>query len=254
LKITFLGTGTSQGIPAIGCDCEVCTSIDYRDQRLRSAIHIQTDDDLSIVIDCGPDFRQQMLRERIHKLDAIIYTHEHRDHVSGLDDIRPYNYLQKKPLQGYAHQRVVNQLKNDFSYAFSDYKYPGVPEMELNIIENKPFTIGKTTFIPIEVMHHKLPVFGFRIGDFTYITDCNYISDEEFKKIEGSKIFVINGLQYEPHIAHFTFEESLAVVHKIKPEKAFFTHISHKLGKHASVEKKLPPWIRLGFDGMQLEI
>lgn len=228
--------------------------MDFRDQRLRSSIHIQTDDNQSVVIDSGPDFRQQMLRYRIEKLDAIVFTHEHKDHVSGLDDVRAYNYLQKKPMEVYAHNRVLHQLKQDFAYAFSEKKYPGVPEINLNEIENKPFKVSKTTFTPIEVMHFKLPVFGFRIKDFTYITDANFISEEEEKKIFGSKIIVLNGLQYEPHISHFTFEEALALIYKCKPEKAYFTHISHRLGRHAEIEKKLPPWIRLGFDGLVLDV
>lgn len=254
MKITFLGTGTSQGVPVIGCDCQVCTSMDYRDVRLRSSIHIQTADNYSIVVDSGPDFRQQMLQNRIKKLDAIVYTHEHRDHVSGLDDIRPYNYLQQKPINAFAHKRVIEQLKLDFAYAFSDKKYPGVPEINLIEIENAAFNIGKTNFLPIEVMHYKLPVFGYRIENFTYITDCNYISDTEFEKIKGTKVLVINGLQHEPHISHFTFEQALDLIHKLKPEKAFFTHISHKLGKQTEVEKKLPNWIKLGYDGMQIDI
>ncbi len=254
MKITFLGTGTSQGVPVIGCQCQVCTSIDFRDARLRSSIHIKTNDNLSIVIDSGPDFRQQMLKNRINTLDAIVYTHEHKDHVSGLDDIRPYNYLQQKPMDVYAHNRVIEQLKIDFAYAFSEKKYPGVPEINLFEIENKSFWVGQTNFLPIEVMHYKLPVFGYRIGDFTYITDCNFISDVEYSKIEGTKVLVINGLQHEPHLSHFTFAEALALVHKLKPERAFFTHISHKLGRQADLEKQLPTWIRLAYDGLQIEV
>lgn len=254
MKITFLGTGTSQGVPVIGCDCPVCTSIDFHDKRLRSSIHIQTDENKSIVVDSGPDFRQQMLVNRIKTLDAIVFTHEHRDHTSGLDDIRPFNYLQKKAIDVFANKRVINQLKIDFAYAFSEKKYPGVPEINLQEIENKSFEVEKTQFLPIEVMHHKLPVFGYRIKDFTYITDCNYISDQEYSKIEGTKTLVINGLQHEPHISHFTFEQSLELIQKLKPKKAYFTHISHKLGKHKSVEKTLPSWIRLAYDGIQIEV
>ena len=254
MKITFLGTGTSQGIPMIGCSCEVCQSVDFRDQRLRSSVHIEINGK-SFVIDTGPDFRQQILRERIKTLDAVIFTHEHKDHVAGLDDVRGFNAFHQKPMQIYAHQRVIEHIKTrEFYYAFGNYKYPGAPEIEVNEIKNEPFYIEGILFIPIEVMHYKLPVFGFRIGDFTYLTDANFISDEEQEKIKGSKVIVINGLQHDFHVSHFTFKESIELLQKWQPEKAFLTHISHKLGKHSAVEKTLPDWIRLGYDGLKIEL
>jgi len=254
LKITFLGTGTSQGIPIIGCDCEVCHSIDYRDQRLRSSVHIEIGDK-SFVIDTGPDFRQQILRERIKTLDAVILTHEHKDHVAGLDDIRGFNYSQRKPMQIYAHKRVIEHIRNrEFYYAFGEHRYPGAPDVEVHEIVNMPFEIEGINFIPIEVAHYQLQVFGFRIGDFTYITDANAITEEEQRKIMGSKVIVINGLQYEHHISHYTFNEALALLKKWNPEHGFFTHISHRLGKHSAVEKTLPFNFRLAHDGLSLTI
>ncbi|MFN0049051.1 MAG: MBL fold metallo-hydrolase [Cytophagales bacterium] len=254
MKITFLGTGTSQGIPMVGCECEVCKSVDYRDQRLRASVHIETNGK-SFVIDAGPDFRQQILRERIKKLDALILTHEHKDHIAGLDDVRGFNYLQRKPMPIYAHKRVIEHIKTrEFYYAFGHYKYPGAPDIEVVEIDNKPFDIEGVTIIPIEVYHYKLPVFGFRIGDFTYITDANAISQIEEEKIKGSKVIVINGLQYEHHISHFTFNEALELLKKWNPEQGYFTHISHKLGKHQQIEKTLPPQFRLAYDGLKVEI
>jgi len=254
LKITFLGTGTSQGVPMIGCNCEVCQSADYRDQRLRTSIHIETGGK-SFVIDTGPDFRQQILRERIKTLDAIVLTHEHKDHIAGLDDVRGFNYAQKKPIQMYAHARVIEHIRNrEFYYAFGEDKYPGAPDIEVITIHNQPFAIQGVQFIPIEVMHYRLPVFGFRIGDFTYITDANGITETEQEKIIGSKVIVINGLQYEHHVSHFTFNEALDLLKKWNPEQGYFTHISHRLGKHREVEKTLPPNFRLAYDGLKVDI
>ncbi len=254
MKVTFLGTGTSQGIPMIGCNCEVCQSTDYRDQRLRSSVHLEVDGK-SFVIDTGPDFRQQILKERIKSLDAVVFTHEHKDHIAGLDDVRGFNYSQKKPMQIYATGRVIEHIKNrEFYYAFGEHKYPGAPEIRVNEINNAPFEIEGVTFIPIEVKHYRLPVFGFRVGDFTYITDANFIAEEEQEKIKGSKVIVVNGLQKEYHISHFTFKEALALLDKWNPEQGYFTHISHRLGKHRDINKELPAKYRLAYDGLKIEL
>ncbi len=252
MKITFLGTGTSQGVPVIACDCPICQSVDFQDNRLRSSILIEVDD-LNIVIDTGPDFRQQMLRERVKKLDALLYTHAHKDHTAGLDDVRSFNFKQKKDMPIYGTRQVLDQIKSEFAYAFAENKYPGVPQIETNVITNAPFKIGDTLITPIEVMHHKLPVLGFRINDFVYITDANYISDEEKLKITGCEHFVINALQKEEHISHFTFQQAINLSEELKVKHAYFTHISHKLGKHREVSKELPDNIRLAYDGLKIE-
>ncbi|MEO1253719.1 MAG: MBL fold metallo-hydrolase [Bacteroidota bacterium] len=253
MKIIFLGTGTSQGIPVIGCKCEVCTSIDYRDNRLRSSIYVELDG-IHIVVDTGPDFRQQMLRERINKLDAVLFTHAHKDHVAGLDDIRSYNFLQKKDMPVFATEFVLSRLKQEFSYIFDGNNYPGIPRVQTIPIINASFEVFDRSVIPIEVMHHKLPVFGFRFQDFTYITDANYISEEEKEKIKGSKVIVLNALQKHEHISHFNLDEALALMEEFKPEKGYLTHIGHYMGLHQEVSKELPDNIEIAWDGLQLEI
>lgn len=253
MKVTFLGTGTSQGIPVIGCKCETCTSLDFRDKRLRSAIHLESNGN-SFVIDTGPDFRAQMLREGIQKLDAVIYTHEHKDHTAGLDDIRPFNFMQMKDMPVYGTAAVIDQIKREFAYVFSPKKYPGVPQVITHEITNAPFEVLGTTFTPIQVMHYKLPVFGYRIADFTYITDAKYIAEEEMEKIKGSKILVLNALQLKEHLSHLTLQEALEIIAYIKPEKAYLTHISHKLGSQRSVEQSLPENVFLAYDGLQLSL
>lgn len=254
MVITFLGTGTSGGIPVLTCNCEVCRSLDYRDKRLRVSVLIETGDK-NIVIDSGPDFRQQALRENIKKLDAVVFTHEHKDHTGGLDDVRPYNYLHGiRHLSIYGHRRVLTQLKNEYHYAFTENKYPGVPLLQCHEIEHEPFEVEGIRFIPIQVMHHKLPVLGYRIGDFSYITDANFIADEELEKLKGTKVLVLNALQHTPHISHFNLQEAIQIVEKIKPEKAYFTHISHKLGLHADVQKDLPENIFLAYDGLKINL
>ncbi|WP_186756300.1 MBL fold metallo-hydrolase [Echinicola salinicaeni] len=253
MNITFLGTGTSQGVPVIGCQCDVCTSLDFRNKRLRSSIHIEIDRK-SIVIDTGPDFRSQMLREGISQLDAVIYTHEHKDHTAGLDDIRPFNFMQKKDMPIYGTRPVLEQIKREFSYVFSSKKYPGVPQVITHEIQNKAFDVHEITFTPIEVLHYKLPVFGYRIKDFTYITDAKYISEKEMNKIRGSKTLVLNALQISEHISHLTLDEALEIIEEIKPEKAYLTHISHKLGCHQEIQQQLPDNVFLAHDGLKISL
>jgi phosphoribosyl 1,2-cyclic phosphate phosphodiesterase len=253
LKVTLLGTGTSQGVPVIGCNCEVCRSVDYRDNRLRVSVHLQVNGK-SFIIDSGPDFRQQALRERIRTLDALIFTHEHKDHTAGLDDIRAYNFSQHKDMPLYGEERVLEQLKREFAYIFSGVQYPGIPRVQLNPIAEEPFEIEGVEFIPIRVKHYKLPVLGFRVGDFTYITDANFISEEEMDKVRGSKVIVLGALRKEPHISHFSLQEAIDVLTELKPEKAYLTHISHLMGLHHEVELELPEFIRLGYDGLQIEL
>ncbi len=251
--VTFLGTGTSQGIPVIACDCHICRSIDFRDKRTRSSVHIQSDEN-SFVVDTGPDFRQQMLRERIVHLDAVIFTHQHKDHTAGLDDIRGFNFRQKGSIPLYADAAVLTQLRQEYSYIFQEHKYPGIPSIEVNQIENKEFSIKGIDFTPIRVMHYQLPVFGFRIEDFTYITDANFIEEDEMDKVKGTKILVLNALRQKPHISHFTLEEAVAVAKKIKPEKTYLTHISHQMGTHTEASAKLPKDVEIAYDGLKVEL
>lgn len=253
MKITFLGTGTSQGIPIIGCSCPVCTSLDFRDKRLRASIHIEIDGK-SFIIDSGPDFRQQVLREKIVQLDALIFTHEHKDHTAGLDDVRGFNFLQKKNLPIYGTNRVLQQIKKEFEYAFAPVKYPGAPMIDLHEIESKPFEIESTKFLPIQVMHHLLPVLGYRIQDFTYITDANYISEPEIEKIKGTKVLVLNALQQTSHLSHFTLAEALEMIEIINPEIAYLTHLSHTMGLHAEVQKTLPHNVKIAYDGLKIKM
>jgi len=253
LTITFLGTGTSQGVPVIACNCEVCTSADPRDNRLRTSILIEGEGKV-IVIDSGPDFRYQMLRAKVQRLDAIVFTHEHKDHIAGLDDIRAFNYKQSGPVDVYADLRVQASLKREFHYIFDEFKYPGIPQLNLRTIGSGTFNIGKINFTPIEVMHHKLPVLGFRIKDFTYITDAKTVSETEKEKIKGSKILVINALQKQNHISHFTLDEAIAFAEEMGAGKTYFTHISHRLGRHGAVSEMLPGNVELAWDGLKLSI
>lgn len=253
IKVTFLGTGTSQGIPMIACDCEVCRSTDQRNKRLRVSIHVETQGK-SFIVDTGPDFRQQILREGIKRVDAVIYTHEHKDHTAGMDDIRGFNYAQKSTIPLYGQKNVIDQLKQEFAYAFDEHKYPGVPEIEVHYIENKPFVIEGVLIIPIKVRHYLLDVLGFRFGDFTYITDANYISEEELEKVKGSKVLVINALRKTEHLSHFNLAEALEVIDKVKPEKAYITHLSHMMGLHEDVQKELPAHVFLAQDCLKVRI
>jgi phosphoribosyl 1,2-cyclic phosphate phosphodiesterase len=253
MKVTFLGTGTSQGVPVIGCTCEVCTSLDFRDKRLRSSIQVEVGDK-SFVIDTGPDFRQQMLRERVKRIDAILFTHAHRDHTAGLDDVRAYNFMQHMDMPVYGRQEVLDQLKIEYAYAFAKDSYPGIPRLLLNLIDNQPFSIDGVSITPLEVLHLKMPVLGFRFGNFSYITDANFIPASTIEKLAGTDVLVLNALQRDPHISHFNLDEALEMVEQIKPKRTFFTHISHKLGLHADVARELPDNVMLSYDGLQLEI
>ena len=253
LTITFLGTGTSSGVPMIACDCDVCISTNPKDNRLRSSILVQSAT-TSFIIDTTPDFRQQMLRINNRKLDAVLFTHPHKDHIEGLDDIRAYNYFQQKPMDVYANSLTTEALIREFAYAFSEKKYPGVPEINLVTIDESPFVIGDIPITPIVAWHYKMPVFGFRFGNFTYITDANKIDEDERRKIIGSEIIVLNALRKEAHISHFTLDEAIQVVSELKVPQAYFTHVSHQLGKHEHINDELPSNIRLAYDGLQVSI
>ncbi|MGI8583006.1 MAG: MBL fold metallo-hydrolase [Chitinophagaceae bacterium] len=252
IKITFLGTGTSSGVPMIGCSCVVCTSPDKKDKRLRSSILVQSKT-TTIVVDTTPDFRYQMLRANVKHLDAVVFTHPHKDHIAGLDDIRAYNFFSHKPMEIFANALTEEALRREFIYVFSENKYPGLPKIILNTIETEPFVVGDIPVIPIEVYHLKMPVLGFRFGDFTYITDANRIDENERQKIKGSKVLVINALRKEEHISHFTLNESVALAQELNIPVAYFTHMSHQIGKHEEVNKILPDNSQLAWDGLTLE-
>jgi phosphoribosyl 1,2-cyclic phosphate phosphodiesterase len=237
----------------IACECAVCTSTDKKDKRLRSSILVESHN-TKFVVDTTPDFRYQMLRENVKTLDAVLFTHPHKDHIAGLDDVRAYNYIQQLPMQLYANQMTIDALMREFAYAFADKKYPGVPNLELNTITLEPFSIGDINIIPIEVWHMKMPVLGFRFGDFTYITDANRIEESEKEKIRGSKVLVVNALRKEKHISHYNLEEAIELVQELKIPTAYFTHISHQLGKHQEIEKRLPVGIHLGYDGLAVNM
>ena len=254
MKLTFLGTGTSQGVPVIACDCDVCLSPDIRDKRLRSSVMI-TINNLNYLIDCGPDFRQQILREKIQDIRAILFTHEHKDHIAGLDDVRAFNFKYDKDMDVYCDVNVQKALFREFSYIFSDNKYPGVPEVNIHKINsNKSFNIDGNLFTPIEVMHYKLPVLGFRVNDLTYITDAKTISRKEIEKIKGTRVLVVNALRIREHISHFNLKEALSFINEVKPEVAYLTHVSHLMGRTEYVEKQLPDQVMLAYDGLQVDI
>lgn len=253
MKIKLIGTGTSQGVPVIGCRCPICVSSDSKNQRLRSSAYIIVDNK-HIIIDAGPDFRQQMLRENITQIDAILLTHSHKDHIGGLDDIRAYNYLQGKPIDIYGSEETIDAVKKDLHYAFGEKKYPGVPEINLHIINNSPFLVDNIKVTPIEVSHYKMKVFGFRIKDFAYITDASFISAQEKIKIKNLNTLVINALRIEKHYSHFNLSEALQIAQESGTKHAFFTHISHFMGKHEKTNAQLPNHIQLGFDGQEIWI
>lgn len=251
LKITFLGTGTSTGVPMIACNCAVCSSADEKDKRLRSSILVQSAA-TTIVVDTGPDFREQMLRLKLKKLDAVLFTHSHKDHVAGLDDVKAFNFFMKKQMELYANSQTEEALRREFYYAFMDTKYPGIPELNLNTITLDPFAIGDIPIIPILTWHLKMPVYGFRFGKFTYITDANRIDDEEKDKIRGSEVMVINALRKQSHLSHFSLGEAIELSQGLKVNAAYFTHISHQMGLHNEIEAELPDGIHLAYDGLQL--
>ena len=253
LKITFLGTGTSSGVPLIGCDCAICTSADPKDNRLRSSILVESAT-TTLVVETGPDFRYQMLREKVKKLDAVVFTHPHRDHMAGLDDVRAYNFFQKKHIDIYADSLMESAIRRDFYYAFADTRYPGIPELNLISISDEPFIVGDIPVIPVKVWHMKMPVLGFRFGAFTYITDANRIEEEEKNKIRGSEILVLNALRKQQHISHFTLGEAVDMVQELRVPLAYFTHMSHQIGLHADIEAELPDNIHLAWDGLVLNL
>jgi len=253
MKITFLGTGTSQGVPVIACPCEVCTKGGKKDHRLRSSVHIEQDD-FHLNIDAGPDFRYQLLRENIKKLDAVLITHCHKDHIAGLDDIRSFNYLYKKAMPIYAKPRDIEAIQREFSYAFAETRYRGIPEFNTIPINHDPFRVGNLEIIPLPALHMKMEVLGFRIGDFSYLTDTNYIPGETMARIMGSKVIVLNALRKKPHPSHYCLDEAVKVLEFLRPEQAYITHISHLMGFHEEVEKGLPNFIRLAYDRLQIEI
>lgn len=249
MKITFLGTGTSQGVPVITCECQVCCSSDEHDKRLRTSLLLEVNGKV-LLFDAGPDFRQQMLRENVKKLDSIILTHEHKDHIAGMDDVRAYNFKSQDAVDIFAEERVQKAIRKEFSYVFSEYQYPGVPKMRLNDIPDHLFTVKGIEVMPVRVFHYHLPVYGFRIGNFAYITDANYIPEESKERLFGVKYLVINALRKEKHISHFSLREAIDFIREISPKKAYITHISHQMGYHEEVSKELPSGIVLAYDGL----
>ena len=251
LKITFLGSGTSSGVPMIACPCEVCTSPDKKDKRLRSSILVESEK-TTIVVDTTTDFRYQMLRANVKKMDAVLFTHPHKDHIAGLDDIRAFNYFQNAAMKVYANELTQTALKKEFSYIFAEHKYPGIPDITLLDIPEETFLIGDIPVTPIKVWHLKMPVLGFRFGSFTYVTDANRIDETEKEKIKGSDILVLNALRHQKHISHFNLQEAVDIVDELKVPLAFFTHISHQLGLHTEINKQLPAGMELSYDSMEI--
>lgn len=253
MTIEFLGTGTSQGVPVIACTCSVCSSTDPKDKRLRTSALVRSGRH-TILIDAGPDLRQQMLRARVDRLDAVLLTHEHMDHLAGIDDLRSFNFKQERAMDLYGTPPTLAAVKRMFHYAFTEKRYPGVPRLELRTIDTRPFSVDGLDIRPIEVMHYFMPVLGFRIGDLTYITDAKTISPEEKEKVRGSKVLVVNALRREEHVSHLNLAEALALIEELAPERAYLTHISHLLGRHAEVGKELPPNVHLAHDGLVVEV
>jgi phosphoribosyl 1,2-cyclic phosphate phosphodiesterase len=253
IKVVFLGTGTSTGVPVVACNCNVCRSNDPHDKRLRTSVMVHVNGH-NFIIDCGPDFRYQMIRERVEDISAIVFTHGHRDHIAGLDDVRAFNYVLNKTVNVYASEEVVSSIKREFPYIFTEKRFFGAPQLEFHIIDNNKFLVEEIEFIPIEVLHHKLLVFGFRIGNFSYITDASFISKEEKEKLKGSDVLVINALRKSKHISHFSLEEAIHVINEVKPGRAYITHLSHFIGLHKTIQQSLPPNVFLAYDGLRLEL
>ena len=259
MHLAFLGTGTSQGVPVIACHCNVCQSADQRDKRLRSSVLVSGNDGTNILIDIGPDFRQQMLLNNVQHLEAILITHAHRDHVGGIDDIRPLNWVQKRKMDVYANNEAIQSLTHDYHYIFEYHQYPGLPEVNLHdVSQAEPFQVGSMTVTPVKGMHKDLPVLGFRIDEsqrqLAYITDMNHIDDDELKKLDGLDVLVINALRHEKHFSHFCLPEALDIIDRCQPQKAFLTHMSHEMGLHAAVDKTLPDNVRLAYDNLNINI
>lgn len=253
LNITFLGTGTSSGVPMVACGCEVCTSSNEKDTRLRSSIMVHSST-TTIIVDATPDFRYQMLRKKVKDIDAVLITHPHKDHVAGLDDTRPFQFFNQKPTEVYGNKMTLDGIKHEIPYAFQELTYPGIPKINLHQISLEPFTIGNIPVIPVQVWHHRMPVYGFRFGSFTYITDANRIDDSEKEKIKGSKVIVLNALRNEAHVSHFTLQEAIDLVKELNIPQAYFTHISHQLGMHNVVSTLLPKGIELAYDGLEIHL
>jgi phosphoribosyl 1,2-cyclic phosphate phosphodiesterase len=251
LKITILGTGTSQGVPVIACSCPICLSNDPRDKRLRASVMIETEGKI-FIIDSGPDFRQQMLRENVKNITAILFTHEHKDHVAGLDDVRAFNFILGKHIDVYAEVRVHEAIKREFAYIFADYKYPGVPQVNMHLIDNSVFEIEGIRIQPVRAFHHELPVFGFRIGTIAYLTDIKTIPENEKIKLKDLDILIINALRKEEHISHLNLQEALNLINELKPKRAYLTHLSHRFGLHATEEVLLPSNVKIAYDGLKL--
>lgn len=253
IRVEFLGTGTSQGVPVIACDCAVCQSADPRDERLRASVWVQVDG-VSLLIDAGPDLRQQMLRSKVHKLDAVLLTHEHMDHIAGIDDLRAFNFAQKRPMDIHGNALTNAAVRRMFHYAFGEERYPGVPELRLHAIGPGTVDIAGVQVQVVEVMHHRMPVLGFRVGRFAYITDAKTISADEREKLRGLDVLVLNALRKKEHLTHLNLSEALAIVEDLRPRRALFTHISHLLGTHASVAAELPAGSELAYDGLVVQL
>ena len=253
MKLTFLGTGTSQGVPVVACQCPVCLSDNPKDKRLRASVMIETETQC-LVVDAGPDFRQQMLMHKVRHLNGILLTHEHTDHIFGLDDIRAFNWVQKQPTDIYAEERVQIAIRRIFDYVFASYQYPGIPQMHLHLLENKPFTIGDLQVLPIRGYHYKLPVFGFRFGKLAYVTDVNRLENVEKDKLLGLDVLVLNALRKDEHISHYNLQQALEIIAEVKPGKAYLTHLSHQMGFHNEVQEELPENVFIAYDGLQLMV
>lgn len=255
MRITFLGTGTSQGVPVIACQCDVCKSSDPKDKRLRTSALIETDGGKNILVDIGPDFREQMLREHVTHIDSILISHAHRDHVAGIDDIRPLNYFQQQKMEIYGNTEALTQLQRDYAYIFEPHIYPGLPEVELHILSgDETFSAAEETIVPIKAMHKDLPILGYRIGKLAYITDANYISPQEMEKLQDLNVLVINALRKEKHFSHFCLPEALEVINQVHPREAYLTHMCHDIGFYAVTNKELPPHVHLAYDGLRIEV